>query len=59
MTVESGKMRGQPGIRGLRIPLATVVAMAADGLSADEIVMGLPDLIAEDVVEAPGCDASR
>lgn len=56
ITVEARKMGGQPGIRG---PVAIVVAMTAVGLSADEIVMGLPDLVAEDVVEALGCDASR
>lgn len=52
ITVEVGKMGGQPCIRGLRIPVATVVAMAADGLSVDEIVTELPDLTSEDVVAA-------
>ena len=40
------------GIRGLRIPVATVVAMVADGLSADEILAAYPDLEREDVSEA-------
>lgn len=31
ITVEAEKMGGQPCIRGLRIPVATVVAMVADG----------------------------
>lgn len=35
ITVEPGKMGGRPGIRGLRIPVATVVAMIADGMSSD------------------------
>lgn len=52
ITVEAGKMGGQPCIRGLRIPVATVVAMAADGMTADEIVRELPDLSAEDVAAA-------
>ena len=45
-------MNGQPCIRGLRIPVATVVAMVADGMTADEIVTELPDLVPEDVAEA-------
>ena len=37
-------MGGLPSIRGLRIPVATVVAMVADGMSTDEITpMRLPD----------------
>jgi uncharacterized protein (DUF433 family) len=52
ITVEPGKMDGQPCIRGLRIPVATVVAMVADGMTTDEIVAELPDLEAEDVAEA-------
>lgn len=45
-------MGGVPTIRGLRIPVATVVAMVADGMTADEIIEDLPDLVAEDVAEA-------
>lgn len=52
ITVEPGKMGGQPCIRGLRIPVATVVAMVADGMTVDEILEDLPDLEAEDVAEA-------
>jgi len=52
ITVEPGKMNGQPCIRGLRIPVATVVAMVADGMTAHEIVADLPDLENEDIAEA-------
>ena len=45
-------MGGMPCIRGLRIPVATVVAMVADGLTVAEIVDELPDLTDEDVAEA-------
>ena len=45
-------MGGLPCIRGLRIPVATVVAMVADEMSADEVVAELPDLTREDVSEA-------
>jgi uncharacterized protein (DUF433 family) len=52
ITVESDKMGGQPCIRGLRIPVASVVAMVADGMTVEEILADLPDLEAEDVAEA-------
>ncbi len=41
-----------PCIRGLRIPVATVMAMLADGLTGDEIIADLPDLTHEDITEA-------
>lgn len=52
ITVEPGKMGGLPCIRGLRIPVATVVAMVADGMSNDDILEAYPDLEAEDIAEA-------
>jgi uncharacterized protein (DUF433 family) len=52
ITVQADQMGGAPCIRGLRIPVATVVAMVADGMSPAEIVADLPDLTSEDVVEA-------
>lgn len=45
-------MGGAPCIRGLRIPVATVVAMVADGLTTVDITADLPDLEPEDVTEA-------
>ena len=45
-------MGGAPCIRGLRIPVATVVAMVADGMTTAEIVEDLPDLAPDDVAEA-------
>ena len=41
-------MAGMPCIRGLRIPVATVLAMVADGITVDEVVDELPDLVADD-----------
>jgi len=52
ITVEPDKMDGQPCIRGLRVPVATVVAMVADGMTTEEILGDLPELEAEDVAEA-------
>lgn len=50
--MRSDQMGGVPCIRGLRIPVATVVGMLADGMSTDEILAAYPDLEAEDVREA-------
>jgi uncharacterized protein (DUF433 family) len=52
ITVDTRQMEGVACIRGLRIPVATVVGMLADGMSVDEILNAYPDLEAEDVREA-------
>jgi uncharacterized protein (DUF433 family) len=52
ITVRADQMGGVPCVRGLRIPVATVVGMVADGMSESEIVTAYPDLEAEDVREA-------
>jgi uncharacterized protein (DUF433 family) len=52
VTVNPNQMGGVPCIRGLRIPVATVVGMVADGLSEAEILEAYPDLTAEDIHEA-------
>ena len=45
-------MGGVPCIRGLRIPVATVVNMVAGGLTAQQIVDELPPLELADVAAA-------
>jgi uncharacterized protein (DUF433 family) len=52
ITVDPDVMGGMPTIRGLRIPVATVVAIVADGMSVVEITSELPDLTPEDVADA-------
>jgi len=52
VTTDPEVMGGLPCIRGLRIPVATVVDMVADGMSADEILTALPDLVQEDIEQA-------
>jgi len=39
-------------MRGLRIPVATVVGMIADGMPEEEILRSYPDLEPEDLQEA-------
>jgi uncharacterized protein (DUF433 family) len=52
ISVDPAVMGGVATVRGLRIPVASVVAMVADGMSVEEIVAELPDLEAADVSEA-------
>ena len=52
ITVNPEQMGGVPCIRGLRIPVATVVGMVADGMTETEILSAYPDLEREDVAEA-------
>ena len=52
ITVNPNQMGGVPCIRGLRIPVATVVGMVADGMSEEEILKAFPDLERGDIQEA-------
>ena len=52
ITVDPHRMGGMPCIRGLRIPVATVVGMIADGMGEEEILKAYPDLDADDIHEA-------
>lgn len=52
ITVRPDQMGGVPCIRGVRIPVATIVGMVADGMSEQEIFGAYPDLDVEDVHEA-------
>ena len=52
ITVDPAMMGGVPCIRGLRIPVATVVGMIADGMATTEILAAYPDLVSEDLAEA-------
>jgi len=52
ITATPAKLGGQPCIRGLRIPVGSVIAMVADGMTADDIVAAYPELEVEDIYEA-------
>lgn len=51
ITVDAGQMGGVPCVRGLRIPVATVLRLLAGGLSEQQILGEYPDLEAEDIRE--------
>ncbi len=43
---------GVPCLRGLRVPVATVVGMVAEGMTADEILADFPYLEPDDIAAA-------
>jgi uncharacterized protein (DUF433 family) len=52
ITISPDQMGGVPCIRAMRIPVATVIGMFADGMTDAEIMQAYPDLEAEDIREA-------
>lgn len=52
ITIRPDQMGGVPCIRGMRMPVATVVRMVANGLSVGQILDLHPKLEADDVREA-------
>ena len=52
ITVDPKQMGGIPCIRGLRIPVAAVVGMVAEGMTEKDILAAYPDLERDDMQEA-------
>lgn len=52
ITVNPNMMGGVPCIRGVRIPVATVVGMVADGMTENEMLGAYPDMESADIREA-------
>jgi uncharacterized protein (DUF433 family) len=52
ITIDANQMGGMPCIRGLRIPVATVVGMVSEGMGESEILEAYPDLEVGDIREA-------
>jgi len=52
ITIDPHVMAGVPCIRGLRMPVATVLRMVAEGMSTEQILAEHPDLEREDIQEA-------
>lgn len=52
ITVNPNQMGDVPCIRRLRIPVATVVGMVADGMTEAEILGAYPDLETDDIHDA-------
>ncbi len=52
ITVNPNQMSGEPCIRNLRIPIATIITMIAQGITPDKILEYYPDLEKDDITEA-------
>lgn len=52
ITIDPAQIGGVPCLRALRIPVATVVEMVAEGMGDDAILDAYPDLEREDIREA-------
>ena len=52
ITTKASQMGGIPCTRGLRIPVATVVGMVAEGMGEADILAAYPDLEHQDIREA-------
>lgn len=52
ITIHPEQCNGQPCIRGMRMPVVTVVNMVAAGMTEDEILHEHPSLEREDIREA-------
>ena len=52
ITMNPAQMGGVPCVRGLRIPVATVMGLVAQGMNEDRIMAEYPDLKVEDIRQA-------
>jgi len=59
ITVDPAQMGGAPCIRGLRIPVATVLRLLAGGYSETRILEELPDLTVQDIQGCLGVAGTR
>ena len=52
ITLDPDKCFGKPCIRGLRMPVASILSYLASGMTVDEILREWPELQREDVQQA-------
>ncbi|MBV8772994.1 MAG: DUF433 domain-containing protein [Deltaproteobacteria bacterium] len=52
ITIDPEKCFGKPCVRGLRMPVASILAYLGGGMSIDEILRQWPDLEREDIYQA-------
>lgn len=52
ITINPNQMGGLPCIRGLRIPVTTIVGQLAAGQTHEQILADFPDLDEEDILAA-------
>ena len=54
ITIDPDKCFGKPCIRGLRMPVASVLSYLSSGMTIDEILKEWPELEREDIYQALG-----
>ncbi|MEW6679803.1 MAG: DUF433 domain-containing protein [bacterium] len=54
ITLDPDKCFGKPCIRGLRMPVASILSYLSSGMTMDEILKEWPELEREDIYQALG-----
>jgi uncharacterized protein (DUF433 family) len=54
ITLDPNKCFGKPCIRGLRMPVTSILSYLSSGMTVDEILASWPELEREDIYEALG-----
>ena len=54
ITLDPNKCFGKPCIRGMRMPVASILSYLSSGMAIDEILSEWPELEREDIYEALG-----
>lgn len=54
ITLNPEKCFGKPCIRGLRMPVSSIISYLAAGMTVDDILKEWPELEREDILEALG-----
>lgn len=54
ITVDPDKCFGKPCIRGIRMPVSSILSYLSSGMSVDDILREWPELEAEDIYQALG-----
>ena len=54
ITLDPDKCFGKPCIRGIRMPVASILAYLSSGMTVDEILNEWPELEREDIFQALG-----
>lgn len=54
VTLDPDKCFGKPCIRGLRMPVASILSYLSSGMTVDEILKEWPELEREDIYQALG-----
>ncbi|MBI5500379.1 MAG: DUF433 domain-containing protein [Deltaproteobacteria bacterium] len=52
ITIDPGRCFGKPTIRGLRMPVASILAYLGSGMTVDQILDEWPDLERDDIYQA-------